>query len=53
MLRDTYAIRFVQAGGGLAALREQLGVAELASVKRYQHFCEQLKELSTVLKKLR
>ncbi len=44
MLRDTYAIRFVQGGGGLAALREQLGVADLASVKRYQHFCEQRKE---------
>ena len=44
MLRDTYAIRFLQAGGGLAALREQLGVAGLASVKRYQHFCEQRKE---------
>jgi site-specific recombinase XerD len=41
MLRDTYAIRFVQAGGGLAALREQLGVAALASVKRYQHCCQQ------------
>src|SRR5438067_7341976 len=44
MLRDTYAIRFLQAGGGLAALREQLGVACLASVKRYQHCCEQRKE---------
>jgi site-specific recombinase XerD len=43
MLRDTYAIRFVQAGCRLAALREQLGVADLASVKRYQHYCEQLK----------
>jgi site-specific recombinase XerD len=41
MLRDTYAILFVQAGGGLAALREQLGVAALASVKRYQHCCQQ------------
>ena len=41
MLRDTYAIRFLQAGGELAALQEQLGVASLASVKRYQHFCEQ------------
>ena len=40
MLRDTYAIRFVQAGGGPAALREQLGVAALASVKRYQHCCQ-------------
>jgi len=44
MLRDTYAIRFLQAGGGLTALREQLGVACLSSVKRYQHFCEQRKE---------
>ena len=44
MLRDTYAIRFLQAGGRLAALREQLGVADLASVKRYQHFCERRKE---------
>jgi site-specific recombinase XerD len=44
MLRDTYAIHFLLAGGGLAALREQLGVASLASVKRYQHFCEQRKE---------
>ncbi|HEX6484783.1 MAG TPA: tyrosine-type recombinase/integrase, partial [Ktedonobacteraceae bacterium] len=41
MLRDTYAIRFLQAGGALVALQEQLGVADLASVKRYQHCCEQ------------
>ena len=41
MLRDTYAIRFLQAGGELVALQEQLGVADLASVKRYQHCCEQ------------
>jgi site-specific recombinase XerD len=44
MLRDTYAIRFLQAGGELAALQEQLGVACLASVKRYQRFCELRKE---------
>jgi site-specific recombinase XerD len=44
MLRDTYAIRFLQTGGELAALQEQLGVAALASVKRYQHFFEQRKE---------
>ena len=41
MLRDTYAIRFVQAGGDLTALREQLGIADLVSVKRYQHFCQE------------
>jgi site-specific recombinase XerD len=44
MLRDTYAIRFLQAGGRLAALQEQLGVADLVSVKRYQHFCQQRNE---------
>jgi site-specific recombinase XerD len=41
MLRDTYAISFMQAGGGPAALQEQLGVTALASVKRYQHCCQQ------------
>jgi site-specific recombinase XerD len=40
MLRDTYATRFLQAGGELAALQEQLGVTDLASAKRYQRFCE-------------
>jgi site-specific recombinase XerD len=44
MLRETYAIRFLQAGGELAALQEQLGVADLVSVKRYQRFCEQRHE---------
>jgi site-specific recombinase XerD len=44
MLRDTYAIRFLQAGGELAALQKQLGVADIVSVKRYQYFCEQRKE---------
>jgi site-specific recombinase XerD len=43
-LRDTYAMRFLQTGGELAALQEQLGVADLASVKRYQHFCEQRRQ---------
>ena len=44
MLRDTSAIRFLQAGGELAALQGQLGVACLSSVKRYQHFCEQRRQ---------
>ena len=43
-LRDTYAIRFLLAGGKLTVLQEQLGVADLASVKRYQHFCEQRRQ---------
>jgi hypothetical protein len=41
LLRETYAIRFLQAGGELAALQERLGVAGLASVRRYQRFCEE------------
>ncbi|HET8844441.1 MAG TPA: tyrosine-type recombinase/integrase [Ktedonobacteraceae bacterium] len=41
MLRDTYAIRFLQTGGTLAALQQQLGIAHRVSVKRYQSFCEQ------------
>jgi site-specific recombinase XerD len=44
MLRDTYAIRFLQEGGELEGLRDQVGVAYLSSVKRYQHFCEQRQE---------
>ena len=44
MLRDTYAICSLRAGGELAALQEQLGVADLASVKRYQHFCDQRRQ---------
>jgi site-specific recombinase XerD len=44
MLRDTYAIRFLQAGEKLAVLQKQLGVADLVSVKRYQRFCEQRSE---------
>jgi site-specific recombinase XerD len=38
MLRETYAIRFLQAGGRLAVLQEQLGVRDSASVKRYERF---------------
>lgn len=40
MLRDTYAIRFLQTGGEPHDLQEQLGVAGLASVRRYQRFCD-------------
>lgn len=41
MLRDTYAVRFLQAGGDMLALQEQLGVANSASVRRYQRFCDE------------
>jgi site-specific recombinase XerD len=38
ILRETYAIRFLLAGGRLAVLQEQLGVRDSASVKRYERF---------------
>lgn len=41
MLRDTYAIRFLQTGGDLRLLQEQLGLAGSASMQRYQHFCDE------------
>jgi site-specific recombinase XerD len=41
MLRDTYAVRFLQAGGDVPALQKQLGVAHPASVRRYHRFYEQ------------
>ncbi len=41
MLRDTYAVRFLQAGGELSVLQEQLGLADPASVRRYRRFCEE------------
>jgi site-specific recombinase XerD len=41
MLRGSYAIGFLQAGGELAALQGQLSVTDLASVRRYQRFCDE------------
>jgi site-specific recombinase XerD len=41
MLRDTYGIRFLQAGGELSVLQEQLGLADPASIRRYRRFCEE------------
>ena len=40
MLRDTFAVRYLQNGGHLETLQEMLGLNELASVKRYQRFSE-------------
>jgi site-specific recombinase XerD len=44
MLRDTSAIRFLQAGGNLRALQERLGLADPVSVKRYQRFCDHVRQ---------
>lgn len=41
MLRDTYAVRFLQAGGEPSALQKQLGVADRASSSPYQRFCDE------------
>jgi site-specific recombinase XerD len=35
VLRDTFAVRFLQAGGTLEALRDLLGLRDLAALKRY------------------
>jgi site-specific recombinase XerD len=47
LLRETFAIRFLQAGGGRRALQKQLGLDDPMSVKRYQRFCKQLSEEHT------
>jgi site-specific recombinase XerD len=44
MLRDTYAVRYLQAGGDSRALQDLLGLEDVASVKRYQHLSDQLRE---------
>ncbi|HEU5377011.1 MAG TPA: tyrosine-type recombinase/integrase [Ktedonobacteraceae bacterium] len=41
MLRDTYAIHFLQAGGELQDLQEQLGLADPVSIRRYQRFSDE------------
>jgi site-specific recombinase XerD len=38
MLRETFAVRFLQAGGNLRTLQEQLGLEDAVSVKRYQDY---------------
>jgi hypothetical protein len=36
VLRDTFAMRYLQAGGELEALRDILGLANVAALKRYE-----------------
>ena len=47
VLRDTFAVRFLQEGGDLDGLQERLGLDDLASVKRYQRLHTQLVEQKT------
>ena len=44
LLRDTFAVRFLQAGGDQEALQEQPGFDDPISVKRYHRLSEQLRE---------
>ena len=37
LLRDTFAVRYLQAGGDPCTLQELLGLQDPVSVKRYQH----------------
>jgi site-specific recombinase XerD len=44
VLRDTCAVRYLQAGGKLEALRDQLGLADLTALKRYERLSRQLSQ---------
>ena len=41
MLRDTFAVRCLQAGGNLEALRDLLGLRGLTALKRYERLSRQ------------
>lgn len=47
MLRDTFAVRYLQNGGHLEALQQRLGLNDLTSVKRYQQAYERFVKSST------
>jgi hypothetical protein len=44
MLRDTFALRYLQARGDPRVLQCLLGLNDLVSVKRYQNVCGQSSE---------
>jgi integrase/recombinase XerD len=44
VLRDTYAVRYLQGGGQPEALLKQLGLSHLASITQYQRYSKQLDE---------
>ena len=47
MLRETFTVRYLQAGSNPLVLQELLGRADLATVKRYQHLSKQVREKQT------
>jgi integrase/recombinase XerD len=44
VLRDTFAVRYLQAGGELEALRDILGLTNVAVLKCYERLCTQKSE---------
>ena len=44
VLRDTFALRYLQAGGALEALRDLVGLRDLASLKRYARLSDEKSE---------
>jgi site-specific recombinase XerD len=44
MLRETFAVRYLQAGGNPLTLQKLLGRVDLATIKRYHHLSEQVHE---------
>jgi site-specific recombinase XerD len=47
VLRDTFAVRYVQAGGVLEGLCEVLGLADVAALRRYERLSAQKSEHET------
>ena len=50
MLRETFAVRYLQTGGDPFSLQKLLGRADLAMIKRYQQRSEQMREKPTTNK---
>jgi hypothetical protein len=45
MLRDTFAVRYLQAGGSPSQLRKVLGLGARTPITRYQKLSEEMREM--------